>query len=63
MSRTSGERIGFAYEAGRSDEPVAKQKYVFLWDQTGKCVQYFMAKGNLYVNDGHEITLEELKKQ
>jgi hypothetical protein len=58
-----GERIGLAYEAGRSNEPVAKQKYVFLWDQTGKCIQYFTVKGNVYVKDGHEIPLDELKKQ
>lgn len=58
-----GERIGLAYEAGRNNEPVAKQKYVFLWDETGKCIQYFTVKGNFYVKDGREISLDELKKQ
>lgn len=57
-----GGRVGLAYEAGRSNETVAKQKYVFLWDQTGRCVQYFSVKGNSYLKDGHEIPLEELKK-
>ncbi len=58
-----GEKIGLAYDAGRSNEPVAKQRYVFLWDQSGECIRYFTVKGNLYVKDGREIPLAELKKQ
>src|SRR5258705_13255148 len=40
-----GQRIGLAYEAGRSNELVAKQRYVFLWDQTGRCIEYCKVKG------------------
>jgi hypothetical protein len=58
-----GERIGLAFEAGRSNEPTAKQRYVFFWDQTGKCVQYFTVKGDLYIKDGREVPLAELKGQ
>jgi hypothetical protein len=57
-----GERIGIAYEEGISNEFVVKQRYVFLWDQTETCIQYFTVKGKFYVKDGREIPLDELKK-
>lgn len=58
-----GERIGLAFESGRSNEPKAKQRYVFFWDETGKCIQYFTVKGDLYIKDDREVPLEELKGQ
>ena len=57
-----GERIGLAYETGRSNEFLVKQRYVFLWDQTETCIQYFTVKGQFYVKGDREIPLEELKK-
>lgn len=57
-----GDRIGLAYEAGRSNEPAAKARYVFFWDQTGRCVQYFSVKGKFYVKDGRELPLEDLRE-
>ena len=56
-----GERIALAYEIGRNNEPMVKQKYVFFWDQSGRCVQYFSVNGRFYIKDGRELLLEDLR--
>jgi hypothetical protein len=56
-----GKRIALAFESGRSNEPAPMQRYVFFWDEMGRCVKYFTVKDNFYLKDGVEISLDELK--
>ncbi|MGN6385951.1 MAG: hypothetical protein ACTHMT_06890 [Verrucomicrobiota bacterium] len=56
-----GQRIGLAYEAGRKYEPLPKHRYVFLWDPTGKCIQYYPVQSEFYIKDGREIPLKNLQ--
>jgi hypothetical protein len=58
-----GERLGLAFESGRSNEPVANQRYVFFWDKNGVCVQYFTTRGDFYIKDDLDVPLSELKNR
>ena len=54
--------MGLAFESQRANAPVVKQKYVFFWDQAGKCIRYCSVKGDFYVQDGQEVPLGKLKE-
>lgn len=56
------DRMALAFESQRANAPLAKQKYVFFWDQAGKCIRYCLVKGDLYVQDGQEVPLAKLKE-